>query len=251
MDNKRLKLLGCDVFMRELCLLIAQSPHTFDVEFTEKDSHDHSDNLRDIIQQKIDQCDGKNYDAILLAYGLCGNSTVGLRAGDTQLIIPRAHDCCTIFLGSKEMFQQHFQENPSQPFSAPGYMERSDTMLHAGFGSEDMENDAVYKEYAEKYGEENARYIYETMYGSIKKHSKLVYIEIPETANPAIADQCRKRANEAGLEFVFLQGSIKLLRDLVYGNWNEEDFLVVQPGCSTKGIYDWKEIIGSESTAAT
>ena len=106
MNAKRLKLIGCDVFMRELCFLIAQSPHIFDVEFTEKDSHDRSDNLRRIIQKKIDDCVGKNYDAILLVYGLCGNSTVGLKARDLPLVIPRAHDCCTLFLGSKDLFQE-------------------------------------------------------------------------------------------------------------------------------------------------
>lgn len=248
MNTMKLKLIACDVLMRELCLLIAKSPHTFDVEFTEKDSHNYSDNLRTIIQGKIDQCDGKNYDAILLAFGLCGNSTVGLKAGNTQLVIPRAHDCCTLFLGSKEIFQKHFQDNPSQPFSSPGYMERSDTMFHNGFGSEDMENDPVYAEYIEKYGEENARYIYETMYGNKGKHSKLLYIEIPETSNSVFAEQCRKQAKDAGMEFVFLKGSIGLLRNLINGNWDDSDFLIVKPGHRSKGLYDWIEVIGSEAT---
>jgi hypothetical protein len=247
METMRLKLIGCDVLLRELCLLIADSPHTFDLEFTEKDSHNHSDNLRKIIQDKIDGCADKNYDAILLAYGICGNSTVGLEARDIPLVIPRAHDCCTLFLGSKEVFQEHFQENPSQPFSSPGYMERSDTMLHDGFGSlEDMENDPVYKEYIEKYGEENAKYIYETMYGHKGRYAKLIYIEIPETANPVCAEQCRKKAEDSQLEFVTLKGSIDLLRNLINGNWREEDFLIVKPGHRLKGLYDWKEIIGSE-----
>jgi hypothetical protein len=232
--------------MRELCHLIAKSPHTFDVEFTEKDSHNHSDNLRKIIQDKIDQCEGKNYDAILLAYGLCGNSAVGLKARDIELVIPRAHDCCTLFLGSKEKFQQYFQDNPSQPFSSPGYMERSDAMFHDGFGAEDMENDPIFLEYIDKYGEENARYVYETMYGNRGKYDKLVYIEIPETGHTGFAELCRKKAEDAQLEFVFLKGSIKLLRNLINGNWKEEDFLIVKPGYISKGIYDWKEIIGSE-----
>ena len=98
----RLKLIACNVLLRQICRLVSESSHVFDLEFTEYDAHDQSDILRQDLQTKIDTCMGKNYDAILLGYGLCGNSCVGISARDTQVVIPRAHDCCTIFLGSKE-----------------------------------------------------------------------------------------------------------------------------------------------------
>jgi hypothetical protein len=242
----RLKLIACDVLTREVCALVAESPHVFDLEFTEKDSHNNSDNLRRIIQEKIERSKGKKFDAILLAYGLCGNSTAGLVAGDAPVVIPRAHDCCTLFLGSRERFREHFQDNPSQPFSSPGYMERSDVLFHDGQGGKEMEKDPAYAEYVKKYGEDNAKYIWETMHGAKIKHTKLVYIEIPETKNPAYAELCRKRAEESGLEFVRLEGSLALLRKLVSGNWPPEDFLVLRPGHRSKGLYDWEKIIGSE-----
>jgi hypothetical protein len=242
----RLKLVACDVLTREVCTLIAGSPHVFDVEFTEKDSHNNSDNLRRIIQEKIDRSVGKKYDSILLAYGLCGNSTAGLEAKDAQVVLPRAHDCCTLFLGSKERFRLHFQHNPSQPFSSPGYMERSDVLFHDGQGGKEMEKDPVYLEYVQKYGEDNAKYVWETMHGTKIKHTKLVYIEIPETRKPAYAELCRKRAEETGLEFVPLEGSLELLRNLIYGRWSQADFLILRPGHRSKGLYDWEKIIGSE-----
>jgi len=239
----RLKLIACDVLMRELCLLVAKSPHIFDVDFTEKNSHNHPDNLRKIIQDKIDQCIDKNYDAILLGYGLCGNSTIGLESRDTRLVIPRAHDCCTLFLGSKEEFERHFKDNPSQPFSSPGYIERSDSPFHDALLRGDMETDPVYLEYVEKWGEENAKYIYETMYGTKTKNKRLIYIEIPETRNPHYAALCRKRAEESGMELVPLVGSLGLLKDLIDGNWQEESFLTLNPGQRSRGAYDWEEII--------
>jgi len=245
-NTMRLKLIACDVLTREICILVAQTPHVFDMEFTEKDSHNRSDNLRRLIQEKIDRCAGKQYDAVLLAYGLCGNSTVGLEARDTRVVVPRAHDCCTLFLGSKERFKQHFQDNPSQPFSSPGYMERSDALFHDGLGEKNMEKDPVYLEHVEKYGEENARYIYETMHGTKIKHNKLVYIEIPETRHPGYAELCRKRAQEARMEFVPLEGSLELLKNLIFGNWHPEDFLILSPKRRTKGVYDYEKIIGSE-----
>jgi hypothetical protein len=232
--------------MREVCFLIAQSPHIFDVEFTEKDSHNQSDKLRKIIQEKIDDSVKKKFDAILLGYGLCGNATVGLKARDTRIVIPRAHDCCTLFLGSKEKFEQHFKENPSQPFSSPGYMERSDSPFHDSLLRGDMENDPKYMEYVEKYGEENAKYIYETMYGSKTNHNRLVYIEIPETRNERYAELCRKRAEEAEMEFVPLEGSLGLLKNLIDGNWKEEEFFILNPRQKSIGIYDWEKIIGGD-----
>jgi hypothetical protein len=246
MDSMRLKLVACDVLTRELCILIAQSPHVFDIEFTEKDSHNQSDVLRRLIQEKIDRSAGKGYDAILLAYGLCGNSTAGLEARDTRIVFPRAHDCCTLFLGSRELFKRHFKDNPSQPFSSPGYIERSDVLFHDGSGGQNMEKDPEFREHVQKYGEDNARYIWETMHGTKMKHEKLVYIEIPETRNPEYAELCRRHAEESGMAFVSLEGSLEILRNLVFGNWSTGDFLVLQPGRRSKGLYDWEEIIGSE-----
>jgi len=239
----RLKLISCDVLTREVCLLIAKSPHIFDMEFTEKDSHNQSDNLRKFIQEKIDSSVEKKFDAILLGYGLCGNATVGLTARDTPIVIPRAHDCCTLFLGAKEKFEQYFKDNPSQPFSSPGYAERSDSPFHDSVLRGDMETDPKYLEYVEKFGEENAKYIYETMYGSKTDNNKLIYIEIPETGNASYADLCQERAAEAGMELVTLEGSLELLRNLIEGNWKEDDFFILKPGQKSVGIYDWEKII--------
>ena len=246
----RLKLIACDVFMREVCLLVSQSPHTFDLEFTEKDSHNHSDILRRSIQEKIDLSQEKKLDAILLAYGICGNSTIGLQARDTRLVIPRAHDCCTLFLGSREKFRDYFKDNPSQPFSAAGYMERSDTFYHDGLppegGAESGAGNSKYQEYVEKYGEENARYIYESMYGGAAKPDRLVFIEVPEMSHLGYCELCHKHAEKNDMQFVCLEGSLDLLRDLVFGDWDPKNFLILEPGEKSVGIYDWETIIGKE-----
>jgi hypothetical protein len=242
----RLKLIACDVFMRELCRLVSEAPHTFDLEFTEKDSHNHSDTLRQTIQDKIDASPEDRYEAILLAYGICGNSTVGLRSRHTRLVIPRAHDCCTLFLGSREQFRKHFKDNPSQPFSSAGYMERSETIFHDGLHPDKADDDAKFQEYVEKYGEENARYIYESMYGGAAKAHKLVFIDVPETRHLGYCEVCRKHAEDNGMEFIRLEGSVAILRKLVFGEWDSEDFLMIEPGERSVGIYDWERIIGKE-----
>lgn len=239
----KLRLIACNALLRELCHVVSRSPNIFDLDFNELDAHRHSESLRALIQHKIDAADGAGYDAILLGYGLCGNATAGVRAGSTRVVIPRAHDCCTLLLGSRQEFKRRFRDNPSQPFSSTGYGERAAAPFHEGL--EGGPSDPVYREYVEKYGEENARYICEAMSAPAHARNRIVFIDVPETAHLGAAERCRTRARSEGREFVGLPGSLELLRRLVDGEWGE-DFLVLEPGERCAGVYDWDQVIRAE-----
>lgn len=244
-----LKLIACNVFMREACACIAQSPHVIDVEFTELGEHVHSATLREIIQARIDAAEhsSKPYEAILLLFGLCGNAGVGLKAHSTRLVIPRAHDCCTILLGSREKYCEHFEKNPSQPFSSVGYLERGSYFLRVG---EDGQNSVQYGDsyaaYVEQYGEDAAKMIWETMHPRREEKEKAVFIDLPETGHLGKAEEFRAKAEAQGMEFMRLEGSLRLVRGLIFGEWPSEDYLVVEPGQETAGVYDFKEIIRAQ-----
>ncbi len=242
----RFKLISCEVFFRELSLCAAQSPHVIDVEFTDKGAHDRSDFLRNLLQGKIDAADAaEKYDAILLGFGLCGNSVLHLQARSIPLVLPRAHDCCTLFLGSRRRFQHYFSENPSLPFSAAGYMERGDTYVHEDHFARMMSADSSLAEIMEKYGEENGRFIWETLHPESKVYdqNKMVYIEVPETSRLGHAERCRQAALAEGKEFVLLSGDLRLLNQLVQAEWPEDEFLVVPPGERIAAVYDWDRIV--------
>ncbi|GIV16933.1 MAG: hypothetical protein KatS3mg022_2368 [Armatimonadota bacterium] len=245
----RLKLIACEVLTREVCRYVADSPHTIDLEFTPKGAHDNSDNLRALIQSRIDEAESspRQYDAILLGYGLCGNSTLHLRARKTRLVIPRAHDCCTLFLGSRQKFKEHFADAPSTPFSAAGYMERDGAYMRESSLSSSTGLYATLEEYIARYGEENGRYIFETLYGSIKaaEGNRVVFIDMPETRHLDALERCRALAEAEGKELVVLEGSSRLLRKLIHGEWDDE-FLIVQPGQRIIGVYDWDEVVKAE-----
>ncbi|MBN1918632.1 MAG: DUF1638 domain-containing protein [Verrucomicrobia bacterium] len=243
----RLKLIACDVLTREVCWSVARSPHVIDLEFTPKGAHDESDTLRAMLQSKIDAASvsPEPYNAILLAYGICGNSTVGLCARTTRLVIPRAHDCCTLFLGSKAAFSKHFGSNPSQPFSTAGYIERGDWDSLSTTTARLLGTDKTFDDYVRLYGEENARYIAETMNASLDQGESdtLVYIDVAETHNAALKAECRARAEAAGKRFVELGGSVRLLARLANGDWDPDEFLVVEPGQRVMGVYDLDEVM--------
>ncbi len=240
----KFKVIACNVFMREVCHCVARCPHQIDLEFLHIGEHVASDRLRALLQEKIDAADGsmENYDAILLVYGLCGNSTQGLKAGKkTQVVLPRAHDCATIMLGDKALFEKYFRDNPSLPFSSNGYYERSDYYVH----TDDAMTGGSYEDLVKEYGEDNAQYLWEAMHPDTGE-TRAVFIDIPEVTGEDVKSQFKAEAEADNKEVVVLQGSLKLIDNLVNGNWTDRDFLIVPPGKQINAKYDWEEIICAE-----
>lgn len=244
-----LKIIACEVFTREICYCVATAPHVVDLEFTPKGAHTDANVLRRLLQLRIDDANasGKNYDAIVLGLGLCGNSTVGLVSRGAPLVIPRAHDCCTLFMGSKERYSEHFADNPSQAFSSAGYIEHGgDFMREADEFHRQMGFDRTYAEYVEQYGAENAAFIWETLHPvrvEEQRDHRVVYIEVPEFAHLGYADQCREKAEAEGKCFLKLEGNLDLIRKLVHGEWDSKEFLVLKPNEVIAGVYDWDQVL--------
>jgi hypothetical protein len=244
-----LKLISCNVFQRESALCIARSPHVIDSDYTELGEHARSAGLRQILQDRIDatEASGKAYDAILLLFGLCGNATVGIRARKTRLVIPRAHDCCTILLGSQARFVENFGKAPSTPFSSVGYLERGNYFLRTqDDGAMGVQTGDAYQSLVDKYGEEDAKYIWAEMHP--EHENKAVFIDLPETRHLGYAEKFQAKAKEAGKESVRLDGNIRLIENLLQGNWDEKEYLVVPPGSEIEGVYDWEQVVRAKKT---
>jgi len=241
----KLKLIACEVFTREIGLCAANSPHTISIEFTPKNAHDNADNLRHILQDKINNAEKENYDAILLGIGLCGNSTAGIEAGTTKIIIPRAHDCCAIFLGSRHKFKEVFENRPSTPFTSVGYMERGSSLMHdASQFAADSGLQQSLEDYIEIYGEESGKYLWDSLHQNTEDQNKdIIYIEIPELEHLGFAEKAKKWAQENNKNFIKETGSITIIRKLLSGDWDEEEFLTVKPGEKIDPVYDWNKII--------
>jgi hypothetical protein len=240
------KLIGCEVFTRPVYLAAANSKNIIDMEFTKIRSHLKPDELRKEIQSMIDRST-EQYDALLLGFGLCGNSTAGLVARSVPLVIPRAHDCCTVFLGSRAAFQEHFGQTLSAQWSTSCYYERyggwySDNA--ASLLSKDQNGD--YAELVEKYGGENAQYIWETLNVSTGIDF-LTYIEVPGIADNNIKEAFLEQAAEAGKKIRLIEGSTRLIDKLLAGEWTEEEFLFIPPGAEIKPIYDHDRVMGLQT----
>ena len=240
----RLKCLGCNALARIVYLCAAQSPHIVDVELFQLGLHNNPSDLRARLQRHIDAVAGQSYDAVVLAYGLCGQATAGLVARDMPVVIPRAHDCITLFLGDRQRYQQEFEKLPGTYWYALDYIERRDgtgTTLSLGSGVE-ADIEAVYEEYVEKYGKDNADYLMEVMGAWQSHYQRAVFIDMGVGDGAAVEARARDEATRRGWIFERIMGDLVLIRRLLAGDW-ETDFLVIEPGQQISMTYD-NHIVG-------
>jgi hypothetical protein len=201
--------------------------------------HNDPPDLRARLQSSIDSASGKGYDAVVMAYGLCGQSTEGLIAGDVPLVIPRAHDCITLFLGSRERYKDQFENHSGTYWYALDYVERKDdpgTSLSVGT---DVDTDmrSVYDEYVAKYGQDNADYLMEVMGAWQAHYNRAAYIDMNVGDGADVEAQTRAEAARRGWTFERLAGDMVLIRRLLAGDW-ENDFLILEPGQHVVMSYD-------------
>jgi hypothetical protein len=238
----RLLALTCEVLARSVYLCAARSPQVVDVRLNRRGLHDDPPNLRTVLQEAIDAI-GPPYDAVVLAYGLCGGATAGLRAGPIPLVVPRAHDCITLFLGSRERYATEFGAHPGTYWYVQDYLERSDDgSAFAGVGAvSDAEARRTHEAYVAKYGEDNAAYLMEVLGGWRSHYDRAAFVEmgVVEPGGAAAAEaRARDDAERRGWLFEKLAGELLLVRRLIDGDWAADDFLVLQPGERLAMSYD-------------
>jgi hypothetical protein len=152
----RFQFIVCKALQREAYLCAARSKHVVDVVLMAQGLHEQPDRLREELQRALDtvaDSAGRPYDALLLGYGLCSNGTAGLRCR-LPLVIPRAHDCITLLLGSKEAYKEYFDSHQGVYWYSAGWIEHS---LQPGR----ERREKTRAEYIERFGEDNAEYLME------------------------------------------------------------------------------------------
>ena len=253
---KRYKLIACKVLYREISLLTSHCENFIDVTYLQQGLHDTPEVLRQTLQDEIDRIDadtdiyscsraeGLDFDAILLGYGLCSNAVCGLSSQKYKLVIPRAHDCITLFLGSKERYRQYFDAHSGGVYwYTPGWNECS--LMP---GKEYM--DFMHRRYVEKYGEKKAALLmaHETW---LEGYNTCAYVDWETLHLENHVQYAKACADYLNVRFDLVKGDPALMRHFINGNWNPEDFFVLAPGQKVAASFDETIFEAEESTAAT
>ncbi len=243
----RLKCLGCEALARPVYWAAAHSLHIVDVTLMQIGLHNQPNDLRAHLQQEVDRAAGQGYDAVVMAYALCGKATEGLAARGIPLVIPKGHDCITLFLGSRERYSAQQALCPGTYWYEQDYIERgalSEQPLVLG-ASTGMEEDIqkVYAEYVQKYGQDNADYLMEVMGAWRSHYERAAFVDLGLGDGLAVEERAKAEAMRRGWSFERIAGDMVLIRRLLEGDW-ERDFVVLKPGQKIQMTFD-DEVIGA------
>ncbi|MBE6014867.1 MAG: DUF1638 domain-containing protein [Lachnospiraceae bacterium] len=239
----RLKLIGCKLLQREIASIIAKTDNIVDVTLIRQDYHQTPEILRKVLQEEIDAIESGNdrhtndttvneVDAIAIVYGLCSNATLGIKSSKYKLVIPKAHDCSTLLMGSKEAYASFFEENGGSYVYSRGWLE-------LGINEDEQKLERLRKEFMEKFEDEDTvEYLLSIEKDMLKNYDTAVFLNWPGFTPPEMEEEVKKIAADHEWKYKRVDGNNSLLKDLIEGNWDPDRFVCLEPGQELAATYD-------------
>lgn len=166
------------------------------------------------LQETIDK-EAEFTNTIVLGYGLCSNGTAGLKAPSTGLIIPKIHDCITLYLGGERNYSRLFYQYPGTYFLTPNWIDNKKDPLGL-----------VENEYKQRVGFDMAK---EAMETEIKNYNYIAFINNKSEHENYYRQRTQENAEYFNKDFVEFEGSMDLLTKIVEGPYDNENFVKVNP----------------------
>ncbi len=227
--RRKLSVIACPSLRPELELVAAKTGEDVSFRYLEMALHNRSTGaLHDALQQAIDSTRG--CDVLVIGYGLCNRGIVGIAARDIPLVIPRAHDCIGLLLGSTARYLEELDREPGTYFQSAGWLQAARDAGGQGELTFGPNSNANFERLAAQYGDEAARYLVEELETFLMHYKRLAYVATPLSETAALAAEARSIAAAQGLKYDTLQGDIGWLQRLLTGPWPDEEFLIVRPG---------------------
>lgn len=207
----RTVIVACQTICDEVNMAIAETGVEHPVLWVESGLHNFPDTLRTKLQEQINRI--SNVETIVLAYGYCGNSLLGLYSHHATLVIPRVDDCISLLLGSYQRRESLSQEMGTY-FLTRGWLENENNVIKE------------YERCRERYGEEQAERVMKMM---MEHYRRLVLIDTGAYSIAPCLEKSCAFSQRIGLHHQVINGSLRFLKKLLIGPWDDE-FVVLKPG---------------------
>jgi hypothetical protein len=224
-----LRFIACPAVIGELA---DGATDGIDCHKLEAQLHISPERLKEALRVAVAEAD-KPGATIVLGYGLCSNSVLGLKTEHATLVVPRVDDCIAMLLGSNEAFAAESEKERGSYYVAKAYLEECDTIM------------SEQEKLVEKRGRERAGKMMRLL---LKHYTRIVLVDTGRY------DMEPHRARVAGFAETFdlaveqVPGTTRILDALVEGGWGE-DFVVAPPGHELT-LQDFRpELFGGEAAA--
>lgn len=223
-DTKpRTAIITCRVLEIEIEHFAQGLPHIVGIAKLPQGLHNDPPRLKRELQAVIEEVEsGLQPEAIVLGYGLCSRGTEGVSAQNAKLVIPRAHDCITLLLGSKERYAEYVKKTPGTYWYSPGWNKH-----HVAPG--ERRYLTLLKQYQEQFGEDNAQFLMEVEQHWFHSYDRATFVDLGVSDVEADLRYTRECADWLKWSFDHQKGDPALVKDLLNCNWDSERFLVLEP----------------------
>ena len=207
-------VIACRVMKPELDSLAGDQAQV-EIRYLDQNMHERPEQMPAVVQAEIDNVENVA-GQIILGYGLCSNGIVGVRAPRQGLIIPRVHDCITLFLGSRAAYEKVFYDHPGTYYLTPGWVEeRKDPLGYMA------------STYVPKMGREMAEW---GIREELKNYTRIVMIDTQSADMAPLRRIARENAEFLEKEYAEIPGSQEYFRRILFGPYPEADFIHLQAG---------------------
>jgi hypothetical protein len=204
-------IVACETLKQELLAVMEKRGCDYPVIWVDAGKHTWPDKLRVSVQEAVDGI-SVLYETVLLLFGFCGNAMVGIEARNHRLVMPKAADCIPLFIGSREEREAY---GTRTYFFTEGYLNSGGSMI--------SDASRIY----ERYGEEDGLYIIKKMLGHYRDFAVVDTGVFDIGAVKAKVDDFAKSLD---IPVKLIPGSLRFIDALLAGAWQDDVFLVLEPG---------------------
>lgn len=227
----KILIICCGVLKDEIEANINKTNAIIDIVLVPEHLHLEPEKLKIEIQRLIDTAneyktiseDINGYNYIVLAFGLCGGALNGIKTNKHTVVIPKAHDCISFFLGSREKYNCLFNEYGGKAYwFTPSFLKQ-------GFLPTKKSYEDKRLEYIQKFDEDCADFLINTERDSLFNYNICAVVDNFENPSNELYNSANSCALEYNWKLINHNASNEMFLKIVSGNYNEDDFLIVTP----------------------